>query len=104
MKRAFLTLVALVAILLAYPSTQSVAGQSPYSSGPVITKPVSGGTGPIGVDGSDEDNGDADGLSGHSTKINIEGFAISSGTRVTSGADVQWVLLKTWWKYFIWFR
>lgn len=106
MKRALLVLVAALAFLLAYPSTQSVAGHSsPYLDGPVTTKLVGGG--PSGTDGADEDGGDADGLSGFSNKRDIGdmgGTTTASGSLLKGGADVQWVLLKTWWKFLIWIR
>jgi hypothetical protein len=107
MKRALLVLVAALAFLLAYPSTQSVAGHSssPYLDGPLTTKLVGGG--PSGTDGADEDDGDADGLSGFDNKHDIGDVGGSSGAGgalASGGGSVEWVLLKTWWKFFIWIR
>jgi len=102
MKRALLVLVAALVVLLAYPSTQSIAGSGgPGYTEPVVTsKDTGGGGAPLGVDSGSGDgsDGDADGLSGIDTKKTLK------GTQLTYGAPQEWVLLRMWWNLYLWFR
>ena len=96
MKRILLMLVAALIVLLACPSTDSIAGPPTTSDITVSSKP-SGDT-PVGVDGNDENDGDADGVAGYNSKRGL------GGTQLASGYEQQLEYLRLWWNLFFWIR
>jgi hypothetical protein len=100
MKRALFVIVAALVVLLAYPSTQSIAAlEGPGVTGPTVASSAPGGT-PLGVDSGSGDgsDGDADGLSGIDSKKTLK------GTQLTIEIEREWVLLRMWWNLFMWIR
>ena len=98
MKRAFLIVVAALIVLLACPSTDSIAGpDTPYVTDPsVISRPDADG--PVGVDDNDDDDGDADDISGTKLKWNL------GTSESVTGNDTHVFLLRFWWNLFLWYR
>lgn len=92
-----LVLVAALIVLFLCPSTNSMAGDRGVTTPTVSSKPLVGDN-PAATDTNDEDDGDADGLSGFQSKRGL------GGSQQSTTVDAQWVLLKQWWTLFIWMR
>jgi hypothetical protein len=91
-------LVAALIVLLACPSTDSIAGPPTISDITVSSKPS--GDVPVGVDNNDEsnDDGDADGVAGYTSKRGL------GGTQLTNGYERQLEYVRLWWNLFFWIR
>ena len=97
MKRAFLLFTAALIVLLACPSTDSVAGaDKPYITDPRV---LPGPDGPVGVDDADGDDGDADDIAGFKSKWDMDGAGFNTATM-----GPQAVFVKLWWSWMFWYR
>jgi hypothetical protein len=96
MKRTIVILAAALIVLFACPSTDSMAGPPAISEVIVGTAPSTGDN-PAGVDGTDENDGDADGVAGFNSKRGFDG-------RQESSLEGELNYLKLWWNLFFWFR
>jgi hypothetical protein len=96
MKRTIVIFAAALIVLFACPSTDSLAGPPTISDATVSTLPSTGDQ-PVGVDGADESDGDADGVAGFNSKRGCD-------SRQESSLEGELNYLKLWWNLFFWFR
>lgn len=102
MKRAWFILIAALAVLLVYPATLPSAKSPGTSDSPIIIViipepgPVpNGGSNPSGED----DDGDADDLSGLR-----DGYTFQGDSAVSGGFFRSALMAKVWWMYFFFHR
>jgi hypothetical protein len=95
-------MVAALFVLLACPSTDAIAGAPDVATPTIGSNPNTGGP-PVGVDENDDDasGGDADGLSGFTSKSKLD---LDGGSATSFAYEGQWVALKLWWNLLIWYR
>ena len=102
MKRAVFILVAVLLVVLSYPSTHPYAGPVKSNLGPNIVETKGGTTGPSASDddgtGTTADDGDLDGVAG------IKKKAAGSGDLVIIANDSRVSLLFGMWWRFIFIR
>jgi len=95
MKRAFVILIAVLAILLVYPASMPSAKSPGYADTPTIQTPR--GPAPVGFGQSGEDDdGDGDDLAGVKDGTRADGGGLALSSFAPQGS-----LAKVWWMYFL---